>query len=73
MRYDSLHQHWRRVLTRNVSNGKATFRWRVEFGRSLLTASVGGRTLDRDFVESSSAAVTVTGSGKAPAKGKRRH
>lgn len=69
MRFDSRRQSWKRVLTRGVSaSGRVTFRWRVEYGRSLLRASVVNRALARGFAEASSRSVLVKGTGTPPRK-----
>jgi hypothetical protein len=68
MRFDSQRQSWRRVLTRGASSGKAAFRWRVEFGRSLLRATLVNRALAPGFAEASSRSVLVKGTGTPPSK-----
>jgi plastocyanin len=71
--FDSKRQRWRRVLTRNTSTGKVIFRWRVEFGRSVLRASLSKRGLARGvFAQASSRSVVVTGTGTPPRKHRRR-
>jgi plastocyanin len=72
-RFDSQRQRWRSVVTQGVSKGKATFRWRVEFGRSLLRAAVVKHGLVPGFAEGSSRAVVVNGTGTPPVKHRRRH
>jgi hypothetical protein len=73
MRFDSRRQDWKRVLTRGISsNGRVTFRWRVEYGRTYLRVSVVKRGLARGYAEASSRSVLVKGTGTPPPK-RRRH
>jgi plastocyanin len=74
-RFDSQRQTWRRVLTRGTGTGSVVFRWRVEYGRSLLRAQVTKHGLVIGYAEASSRSVLVTGTGTAPSKnrsGRRR-
>lgn len=74
MRFDTRRQDWRRVLTRGVSSsGRATFTWRVEFGRSLLRAIVVKHALARGYAEASSRAVLVKGTGTPTQKRRGGH
>jgi hypothetical protein len=69
MRFDSQRQDWKRVQTRGVSSvGRVTFRWRIEYGRSLLRASVVKKGLARGYSEASSRPVLVKGTGTPPPK-----
>jgi hypothetical protein len=71
-RYDSKRQRRRRVLARSTSTGNVIFRWRVEFGRSMLRASLAKRGLASGFAETSSRSLLVVGTGTPPTKHKRR-
>jgi plastocyanin len=73
MRFDSQRQNWKRVLTRAVpSSGRVTFRWRLEYGRSLLRTAVVKRALARGFAEASSRPVLVRGTGTPPPRKRGR-
>jgi hypothetical protein len=71
-RYDRKRQRWRRVLARSTSTGTVTFRWRVEYGRSMLRATVVKRGLASGFAGTSSRSVLVIGTGTPPSKHGRR-
>jgi hypothetical protein len=71
-RYDSKRQRWRRLLTRSTSTGNVIFRWRVEYGRSMLRASIAKRGIASGFAETSSRSVLVVGTGTPPTKHRRR-
>jgi plastocyanin len=72
-RFDTKRQDWKRVLSRSVpDSGRVAFRWRVEYGSSLLRAMVVSHGAARGFAEASSRGVRVIGTGKAPA-GARGH
>jgi len=71
VRYDAKRQTWRRVLTRRSASGTVVFRWRVEYGRSVLRARVAKKGLATGYAETLSRSVVVTGTGTPPRSGKR--
>jgi plastocyanin len=70
MRFDSRRRAWKRVGVAPVSGGKVAFRWRVEYGRSVVRVSVTKRGLARGFSASSSPSVVVVGTGVPPRRGR---
>ena len=61
-RYSPRRARWQKLTARPTSNGRATFVWRVEPGRSRLRASLDRRDLQTGFAPSISRQVLVTGS-----------
>jgi hypothetical protein len=72
MRFDSRRQDWKRVSTGRVSGGKVSFRWHVDYGRSVLRVFVTKRGLAKGFAEGSSSSALVVGTGTAPRRGRHR-
>jgi plastocyanin len=72
-RFDTKRQVWKRVLSRTVpDSGRVVFRWRVDYGSSLLRAMVVSHGVARGFAEASSRSVRVIGTGTAPTRRKHR-
>ena len=61
-RYNPRRSRWQKLMARPTSDGRATFVWRVEEGRSRLRASLDNRDLQPGFAVSISRQVLVTGS-----------
>jgi plastocyanin len=73
-RFDAKRQDWKRVLSRTLSdNGRVVFRWRVDYGASLLRAMVASHGVARGFAGAASRAVRVTGTGTPPVRRKHHH
>lgn len=61
-RYNPRRARWQKLMARPTTDGRATFVWRVEQGRSRLRASLDKRDLQPGFAPSISRQVLVTGS-----------
>jgi hypothetical protein len=66
MRYDAAKQSWRKLDSRSLIDGKATYSWPVLQGRSLVRAWLTKRDVTSGYRESYSKQILITGIAPPP-------